>query len=59
MRWFEDAPVALTAEVRAEISAFEGRDLKKGWAWFVQGTSKLTPRDFELLTGREAGKGSD
>jgi hypothetical protein len=52
VRWFEDAPIALTAEVRAQLSAFQGRDLSKGWAWFVQGTSKLTKEDFELLTGR-------
>jgi len=52
VRWFEDAPVALTLEVRAKLSAFQGRDLTKGWAWFVQGTSKLTRGDFELLTGR-------
>jgi len=49
-RWFEDAPVTLTPELRAELSAFQGRDLYKGWAWFVQGTSKLTREDFELLT---------
>ena len=52
VRWFEGAPIALTTDVRAELSAFQGRDLSKGWAWFVQGTSKLTAGDFELLTGR-------
>jgi len=58
VRWFEDTPVALTPEVRAELSAFQGRDLNKGWAWFVQGTSKLTAEDFELLTGqRKPGQG--
>jgi hypothetical protein len=51
-RWFEDAPIALKTDVRAELSAFQGRDLSKGWAWFVQGTSKLTPDDFALLTGK-------
>jgi hypothetical protein len=54
VRWFEDAPVLLTPEVRGHLSAFQERDLKKGWAWFVQGTSKLTERDFRLLTGRIA-----
>jgi hypothetical protein len=53
LRWFEDTPIVLTPEVRAELSAFQGRDLNKGWAWFVQGTSKLTAEDFELLTGRK------
>ena len=52
VRWFEDTAVVLTPEVRAELSAFQGRDLNKGWAWFVQGTSKLTAEDFELLTGQ-------
>jgi len=52
VRWFEDMPVVLTPEVRGELSAFQGRDLNKGWAWFVQGTSKLTVEDFELLMGQ-------
>ncbi len=51
VRWFEDTPIILTREVRAELTAFHGRDLNKGWAWFVQGTSKVTVQDFELLTG--------
>jgi len=58
VRWFEDTPVVLTPAVRAELSAFQGRDLNKGWAWFVQGTSKLTAEDFELLTRkRKPGQG--
>jgi len=52
VRWFEDAPVAMTAEVRTALDAFQERDPTRGWAWFVQGTSKLTPEDFELLTGK-------
>jgi hypothetical protein len=52
VRWFEDTPIFLTTEIRAELSAFQGRDLSKGWAWFVQGTSKVTSEDFELLTGQ-------
>jgi len=52
VRWFEESPVVLTADVRGGLSAFHGRDLSKGWAWFVQGTSKLTREDFALLTGR-------
>lgn len=51
VRWFDD-PIELTTEVRKELDAFEGRDPEKGWAWFVQGTSKLTEHDFKLLTGR-------
>lgn len=52
VRWFDDAPVPLTPGVRSQLGAFQDRDLNKGWAWFVQGTSKLTAQDFELLTGR-------
>lgn len=53
VHWFDD-PMELTTEVRGQLDAFEGRDLDKGWAWFVQGTSKLTEHDFGLLTGRMA-----
>lgn len=52
VRWFDDTPIALSREVRAELSGFQGRDLGKGWAWIVQGTSKLTLRDHKVLTGR-------
>jgi hypothetical protein len=55
VRWFEDDPVALTRDLRAQLSAFEGRDLDKGWAWFVQGTSKVTARDFERMTQTSKG----
>jgi hypothetical protein len=53
-----DAPIELTAKVRGQLSAFQGRDLSKGWAWFVQGTSKLTDDDFRLLTGQTTVSGS-
>jgi len=51
VRWLKE-PVELTAEVRGQLGAFQGRDPNKGWAWFVQGTSKLTENDFNLLTGK-------
>jgi hypothetical protein len=38
--------------MRQQLDAFRGRNSGKGWAWFVQGTSKLTEHDYELLTGR-------
>jgi len=50
VRWLA-SPVELSAEVRQQLSAFQERDPNKGWAWFVQGTSKLTEKDFKLLTG--------
>jgi hypothetical protein len=40
-----------------EPQRFQGRDLSKGWAWFVQVMSKLTADDFELFTGRKPGEG--
>lgn len=51
VRWLEK-PVELTADIRQHLNAFQGRDPNKGWAWFVQGTSKLTEDDFRLLTGK-------
>ena len=45
-----DRPVIIDAELRARLDAFAGRDLDKGWAWFVQATRKISQRDFELLT---------
>lgn len=52
IRWFEESPVPLTTEIRATLSAFQGRDMSKGWAWFVQGTSKVTEEDFRILTSQ-------
>lgn len=51
VNWLKE-PVELTTEMRRQLSAFQGRDPNKGWAWFVQGTSKLTENDFKLLTGQ-------
>jgi negative regulator of replication initiation len=49
-----DEPIELAAGFRGQLSAFQDRDPNKGWAWFVQGTSKLTDADFNLLTGRSS-----
>jgi hypothetical protein len=49
--WLKEV-VELSEEVRSRLSAFQDRDPSKGWAWFVQGTSKMTKRDFEILTGK-------
>jgi hypothetical protein len=43
-------PVVVDADARANLDAFEKRDQQKAWAWFVQGTHRLTKHDFELLT---------
>jgi hypothetical protein len=46
-------PVVLDAALRSKLSAFDGRDPDKPWAWFVQGTHKVTEGDFRLLTREE------
>lgn len=51
VRWLNE-PIELTIEMRGQLNAFHGRDPHKGWAWFVQGTSKLTENDYNLLIGK-------
>lgn len=53
VRWFEDAPVQITAGLRARLDYFKGRDLSRGWGWFVQSTKPVSSNDFRLLTGRD------
>jgi hypothetical protein len=47
-----DEPVVIDAAVRSRLDAFQGRDLNKSWAWFVQATRKITGHDFNILTQR-------
>jgi len=47
---YTENPVVLSAELRAKLDAFQGRDPSKRWAWFVQGTGRVTKHDFMLLT---------
>ena len=47
---YTENPVVLSAELRAKLDAFQGRDHSKRWAWFVQGTGRVTKQDFMLLT---------
>lgn len=47
---YTDNPVILDATLRSQLSAFKDRDPDKPWAWFVQGTHKVTEEDFSLLT---------
>jgi hypothetical protein len=49
VRWLKK-PIVVSRDVRAKISHFQGRDLDASWAWFVQGTKRLTPEDFAVLT---------
>lgn len=45
-----DNPVVMDAEVRAQLEAFEKRDLNKSWGWFVQATRRISRNDFNVLT---------
>jgi hypothetical protein len=45
-----NSPIAVDAEMRSHLDAFEGRNLNKAWAWFVQATRRLTEQDFKVLT---------
>jgi hypothetical protein len=47
---YTENPVVLSAELRAKLDAFQGRDPSKRWSWFVQGTGRVTKHDFMLLT---------
>ncbi len=47
---YYDEPVAIDAELRSRLNAFEGRDPNRRWGWFVQATRKISKDDFELLT---------
>jgi len=47
--------IAVDAEIRSHLDAFEGRDLNKAWAWFVQATRELSEQDFEALTQAKVG----
>ncbi|MGC8839403.1 MAG: hypothetical protein ACP5UM_13415 [Anaerolineae bacterium] len=52
VRLYLDAPVVIDHALRSQLDAFQGRDLEKSWAWFVQATRRLTRHDFDLLTGQ-------
>lgn len=47
---YYDKPVAIDAELRSRLNAFEGRNLDNRWGWFVQATRRISKHDFELLT---------
>jgi hypothetical protein len=47
-----DKPVVIDATIRSQLAAFSGKDYVKNWAWFVQGTGRVTKHDFDLLTQR-------
>jgi hypothetical protein len=50
---YTQSPVVLDAALRSQLSAFNGRDPDKPWAWYVQGTHKVSEDDFQVLTRPE------
>jgi hypothetical protein len=44
--------VVLDAVLRWRLDAFVDRDPGKAWAWFVQATRIMTPRDVARPVGR-------
>lgn len=50
---YVDRPVVIDAELRNQLEAFKDRDPKKSWAWYVQGTGRVTEHDFKILTGKQ------
>ena len=51
-RLYVEDPVVVDSDLRSRLDAFKGRDPSTHWAWFVQGTKKVTKDDFERLTRR-------
>lgn len=46
-------PIVLDATVRSQLHAFQGRNLNRSWAWFVQATRRIDEYDFNILTRRK------
>lgn len=49
-KMYLENPVIIDKTLRSQLNAFEGKDLNKRWAWFVQSTKKITEQDYGLLT---------
>jgi len=47
---YPSEPVILDGARRVQLDAFRSRDPEGPWAWYVQGTHKITKHDFEMLT---------
>jgi hypothetical protein len=50
---YTESPVMIDETTRARLDAFKGRDPAKAWAWFVQGTGRISEHDFQILTRQE------
>ena len=49
LTWLHE-PIVLDDQMRATLDAFKGKDLSRGWSWFVQGSHRVTADDFTRLT---------
>jgi hypothetical protein len=50
VKLYIDDPTVIDASFRAELEAFKDKDVVGRWAWFVQGTHRVTAGDFGKLT---------
>jgi hypothetical protein len=53
VRMFMDRPIVVSdPALRSRLEAFKGKSNPSSWSWLVQGTSKVSEHDFEILVGR-------
>jgi len=50
-QWLPQA-IPVDEALRSRLDAYRGKKNSPAWGWFVQSTSKLSERDFNLLIGR-------
>jgi EVE domain len=48
-----DSPITLDENLRTRLDAFQGKDAKHNWSWFVQSTHTISRHDFYLLIGQQ------
>lgn len=56
VRMFYDDPVIIGPQLRSQLDAFTDKDPARSWAWFVQGTRRVSAHDFLKLTGNSEGE---
>lgn len=49
-----DTPTVIDGALRSWLDAFQNRDPSATWAWFVQGTKRITAHDFDVLAHASA-----
>jgi hypothetical protein len=50
VKLYIENPIVIDAAFRANLDAFRDKDVVGRWAWFVQGTHRVSAADFGLLT---------